>query len=63
MTALGHDRHTPTEQAQSAAELLMVRDMLLRLRHQMPEGSWELLANPAVVPECLQLFLDPAGCR
>lgn len=62
VTALRHHRHTPTEQAQSAAGLLMVRDMLLRLRHQMPEGSWELLTNPALVPECLQLLLDP-GCR
>lgn len=57
VTALRHSR-TPTEQAQSAAGLLLVRDMLQRLRHQMPEGSGELLDNPAVVPACLQRLVN-----
>lgn len=57
--ALRLDRRTTTEQAQSAAELLMVRDILRRLWHQMPQGSWELLSNPAVVPACFQPLVDP----
>lgn len=57
--ALRLDRRTATEQAQSAAELLMVRDILRRLWHQMPQGSWELLNNPDVVPACFQPLVDP----
>ncbi|MGH3430579.1 MAG: hypothetical protein ACRDQZ_23935 [Mycobacteriales bacterium] len=53
-----HSSRTPVEQAQTAAGLLLVRDMLQRLRHQRPEGSGEPLDNPAVVPACLQPLLN-----
>lgn len=59
VTALKPNRHTATEQAQSAAELLMLRDILQRLWRQMPEGSWDLLNNPAILPACFQQLLDP----
>jgi len=59
VVALRHHRHTLSEHAQLAAELLLVRAMLQRLWQQTPEGSWELLANPAVVPACLQRLIDP----
>lgn len=58
VTALRHSRLTPTEQAQSAAGPLLVRDMPRRLRCQVPEGSWESLDNPAVVPACLQRLVN-----
>jgi hypothetical protein len=40
-------------------KLLMLRGILQRLWCQMPEGSWDLLNNPAVVPACFQQLLDP----
>lgn len=59
--ALRLTRHTVTDQAQSAATLLLLRDILQQLWHRMPEGSWELLNNPAVVPACFHQLLDPRG--
>jgi hypothetical protein len=57
VTALRPGR-TPTDDAQRTVGLLMVREMLLRLRQQLPNGAWHLLANPDVVPSSFLKLLD-----
>lgn len=58
VTALRQRRRTPTDQAQAAVGLLLIRDMLHRLREQIPSGSWDLLDQPTVVPEFFRPLLN-----
>ena len=61
ISALKPGRRTATDRAQSAANLLMVRDMLHRLNDQFPDAQRSVLDNPALMPDCVRPFLIPGS--
>ncbi|GAA3493901.1 hypothetical protein GCM10019016_010000 [Streptomyces prasinosporus] len=60
ISVLKPGRPSPAEHARTAAELLMIRDMLGRLHTVMPGLQWDLLDNPDLMPDCVRAFLVPA---
>ncbi|WP_329581874.1 hypothetical protein OG500_19120 [Kitasatospora sp. NBC_01250] len=47
----------PTGQARTAAVLLFIRSVFQSLREAFPDYLWELLDNPAVMPECVRTLM------
>lgn len=56
--ALRPGERTPTDQAQWTIELLLIRDMLRTVHAHAPDGHWERLEDPAVLPGCVRRLVD-----
>lgn len=61
ISVLRPERDSPPAHARTAAELLMLRDMLHRLEDGSPGLVWSLLDNPDLMPDCVRTFLVPAA--
>jgi hypothetical protein len=57
ITALRHAKPRPTDLATNALGLILTRGIIRNLGQLLPEGRFDLLANPAVAPPFLRPFM------
>jgi len=57
ITALRHAKPRPIDLATNALGLILIRGIIRNLRQLLPEGRFDLLANPAVAPPFLRPFM------
>jgi len=57
ITALRHVKSRPIDLATNALGLILVRGIIRSLRQLLPDGNFDLLANPAVAPSFLRAFM------
>jgi hypothetical protein len=57
ITAMRRAKPGPIDLATNALALILVRGIIRHLRQLLPDGNFDLLANPAVTPGFLRSFM------